>query len=431
MQDHRNREKNIRLLIFLGYLFIIVARDPNLFITPRFWAEEGAYHFANSYHLPWAQALIKTEQGYLNFWPNFATVIASRAVPLEQAPLVTTLMAFLVQAVLGAWIVTTPAAIGARIYQKIAMLLIVLFVPLSGEMWLNTVNSMEFFCVLTFLILIEPAAKFSFRGAVGYGLLLLAGLTGLYSLLLTPFFLIKAWMEKSRERLAQGLVLTACGLIQALLILTAVGKGALAYRFSGLSKFSLRTMVVVFFSQSMGLLVAGLNQVKFILNQLGWLQPGHPDPSRAAALVILILEITFLSYLALKIPGKDRVIYLGSYLWLIIAAVYLSIDKDKSIYIQPGYGQRHFFAPNITLGLLILASIDWSCMARWRFRTIFATMVLGLAILFGITQFESTLFRYPNLPAWPSQVALWRVKPAYKMLIWPPPWTVNLLHPPQ
>lgn len=430
MQDNERRSKFFRLSFFFAYLIIIVFRDPRFFITPRFWAEEGTYHFANSNTLPWLQALLQPVSGYLNFWPNLSTLIASRMVPLEIAPLITTLMAFLVQAALGAWIVTTTASVGVKLYQKIAMLLIILFVPLTGEMWLNTINSMEVFGVLTFLILIEPPSEKSFRGILGYILLLLGGLTGLYSLLLTPFFFIKAWMEKSRARLDQGLILAVCGLIQAFLIFTATGMGSLGFRFSGITNFSLKTMVIVFFSQSMGLMVTGLNQMSIIVHKLDLLHASNPNALRLAALLLLILELSFLVYLVIKLPRKERIIYAGSYLWIIAASVFLSIDKDKSVYIQPGYGQRQFFAPNIILGFLILASVDWSPAFRWRFRSFFASTVLGIAIIFGITQFEPTLYRYPGWPSWPDQVATWRTNPNYNLIIWPEPWRMNPLHPP-
>jgi hypothetical protein len=430
MQNSLHRYKFFFLSILFGYLIIIVLRDPRFFISPRFWAEEGTYHFANSYTLPWLQALIIPVQGYLNFWPNLSTLIASRVVPLEEAPLVTTLMAFLVQAALGAWIVTTSGSFGSKLYQKIAMLLIILFVPLTGEMWLNTINSMEVFCVLTFLILIEPTPKKTLRGIFGYILILLGGLTGLYSLLLTPFFFIKAWIEKSRARLAQGLILVVCGLIQAFLIFASNGMGSLGFRLAGVKNFNLRTIVEVLFSQSMGLIVSGLNQMRTIVYKLESIQASNVTASRLIALSLLILEISFLLYLVIKHPRKESMIYAGSYLWMIVALVFFSIDRDKSVYIQPGYGQRHFFAPNIILGFLILASIDWSPGERWRFRSLFASVVLGTAIVFGITQFQPTLYRYPGWPSWPAQVTAWRSNPNYNLIIWPDPWVMNPLHPP-
>jgi len=84
------------IINILCAILLIVIRDVRYFTNPRFWAEEGTLHFAYSYNHPWYQALIHPQVGYLNFYPNLATVLAT-LVPLEFAPLVTTLAALLVQ----------------------------------------------------------------------------------------------------------------------------------------------------------------------------------------------------------------------------------------------------------------------------------------------------------------------------------------------
>jgi hypothetical protein len=423
--------KTAEVSILIAYLAIIVLRDPRFFLHPRFWAEEGTFHFANSYTHPWFQALFLPVKGYLNLWANFSTLLAARLVPLERAPILTTIMAFLVQAAVGAWIATTTAPIGNRWYKKAAMLLIVLFVPLTSEMWLNTINSMEVFCVITFMILIEAAQQGRVRRFLGYLFLLVGGLTGLYSVLLTPFFFITAWMEKSRLRWVQVGVLTVSGLVQSYLILSAKGIGALGFRFSEITHFDPQTMVTVFFSQSIGLILIGFNHMKTLVGQWGALQASHPTVTGVLSFGLFILEISLLIYLVIKFPRNDRIVYAGVYLWLVVALVFLAIDRDKAIFTQPGYGQRHFFAPDIILGFMLLASIDGSPGTRWKFRSLFATVLLSAAILVGMTQFEPTLYRYPGWPSWSAQVATWRSNPNYNLVIWPEPWVMNPIHPPQ
>jgi len=423
--------KPAEVSIYIAYLAIIVLRDPRFFLFPRFWAEEGTFHFANSYTHPWMQALFLPVKGYLNLWANFSTLLAARLVPLERAPIVTTLMAFLVQAAVGAWIATTTAPIGDRWYKKAAMLLIVLFVPLTSEMWLNTINSMEVFCVITFMILVEAAQQGRIRRILGYLFLLIGGLTGLYSLLLTPFFLIKAWTEKSRLRWVQGSILVVSGLVQSYLILSAKGTGSLGFRFSGITHFDLQTLVTVFFSQSMGLILIGFNQMNNLVSHWMTFQAAHHTLSGGLSFGLLILEISLLIYLVIKFPLKDRIVYAGAYLWLVIGLVFLAIDRDKAIFTQPGYGQRHFFVPDIILGFMLLASIEWSPETRWKFRSLLATAFLTVAILVGMSQFESTLYRYPGWPSWSAQVATWRTNPNYNLVIWPEPWVMNPIHPPQ
>ena len=418
--------KLLELSLLAVYAALIYLREPRFFLQPRFWAEEGTTHFYFAYSLHWFPALWHPVKGYLNFWANFSTVLAARLVPLEHAPLVTTLMAFLVQVLLGAWIVTTPLAIANRWYKKAAMLAIVLVVPVTSEIWLNSINSMEFLCVITFLILIESTQQARFRRSAGYVLLALGGLSGLDSLLLAPFFFLRAWREKSRPRTVQTLILAGCGLVQLAIVLSASGMGSLAYRFAGINSLGLRTMVIIFFTQSIGLLIAGFNQMTALAVQLSLLDAANPFALKLVTLAILLFEIAFLVYLTLKLPPQERLFYAGSYLWLIMALVFFSIDRDKSPYMTPGYGHRHFFAANAILGFLILANLDGSPGRRWKFRSLFAAALLGLALFWGAIQFEPTLYRYPGWPSWPDQVAAWRLDPTRSLLIWPETWKMYL-----
>ena len=86
-----------RWLLFFLTLILVVFRQESYFTYPRFWAEEGVvfFSFARSHTL--IQALLQPHLGYYSLFSNLAAIIAAKFTPLKNAPLATTLCAFLAQ----------------------------------------------------------------------------------------------------------------------------------------------------------------------------------------------------------------------------------------------------------------------------------------------------------------------------------------------
>ncbi len=425
-RDWLNRGSIAIGFILLIYTAIIILREPRFFLLPRFWGEEGTLHFISSYYQPIFSALFQPETGYLNLWANLSTILAVHLTPLELAPLITTIMAFLAQLMLGAWVLTSPVDFLQKIYQKVLLLCVVLFLPLTSEVWLNTINSIEITALISFLILIEPTHLNGFRKWAAYCLLFFAGCTGPFSLFLIPFFLVKARLEKLRQRLIQSLILVGCGVIQLFLILTTTQKGSLGFRLVGIINFTPGNIVLITWTQSIGLISVGYNQMLSLVAQFEKIEVTHLTWARILVVGLLLLQTLYLFYWSLKLSWSDRFIYLGGYLTLLILSIFFSVDRDKSVLIQPGYAQRHFYLPNVILGLILLRSVDWSALSRWKFRSIASTLLLAVGIVAGITTFESTLYRYPAWPSWQKEVAVWRADPRVKLAIWPEGWYIKL-----
>ena len=87
----------LALFVIILLFLLIFFRQPDYFFHPRFWAEESTVHFKIGYDYPWPEALFSSPHGYNSFPPNMSGIIAARAVPLEQAPLISTLIALIVQ----------------------------------------------------------------------------------------------------------------------------------------------------------------------------------------------------------------------------------------------------------------------------------------------------------------------------------------------
>ena len=207
-----------RTILFSGLTAVLIyLRDPRFFTSPRFWAEEGSLHFAYSYSHGWLQALFNPQVGYLNFWPNLATLLAT-TVPLQSAPLITTLLAFAAQLLPVVLILTSRSTLWMGWWRKALGVGVVLFFPLTTEVWLNTINSFTYLAAAAFLILLEQPPDAGIRRWMNCVLLVVCGLTGTLACFLAPIFAYLAITERSTERRWQTLILSACAVVQAVLI---------------------------------------------------------------------------------------------------------------------------------------------------------------------------------------------------------------------
>jgi hypothetical protein len=181
-------------------------RAPNLLWWPRFHAEEGKWYFSYAFEHGFADGLVYVyfRAAYLNLATNLATATAS-LVPLERAPLITTLFAFAIQSLPLAIILFGRSRLFATPWRKVAGCALVVFAPhLPGEVWLTTLQSQVILGVVSLLILLEDvdpmsrARRWTYRALLAFG-----GLSGPYSILLGPAFALAAVARRQRERLVQ------------------------------------------------------------------------------------------------------------------------------------------------------------------------------------------------------------------------------------
>ena len=120
----------------------------NLFFTvllldPRFWAEEGALYFHHALVSPGLKDFFSPALGYYSLVVKIAVYLAL-FVPIENAPLITTVMSGLVIWSCVVLIITSSNDFLAGFGVKCAFALMLLFIS-SGEIWLNTITSQFWF----------------------------------------------------------------------------------------------------------------------------------------------------------------------------------------------------------------------------------------------------------------------------------------------
>ena len=240
----------LNYLLIFSAAFIIYLKAPFLINSPRFWAEEGSFHFKFSYehNLIDNILLVYWRAGYYNLFANFGSEIAS-LMPLNYAPFVTTGFAFSAQLVPYIILITGKSYLFDKEYKKIFGFLVLAFLPsVTGEVWLNTINSQVWFGLVGMLLLFETFTKISKTRKYFYrSLFFIGGLTGFYLLVFYPLFLVKAISEKNREVVTCFFILTLTLSIQMVVFYLALEFNVLnEKRFSSMGIQSIQS---VFFYQ--------------------------------------------------------------------------------------------------------------------------------------------------------------------------------------
>jgi hypothetical protein len=370
-------------------------------------------------------SLFHPQIGYLNFWPNLATLLAT-IPPLEFAPLITTLMALLVQLIPISLILWSKAPFWNSWIRKLIGISIFIFVPLSYEVWLNTINSHNYFAIITFLILLEESQATQVRRWIYRTLLLIGGLTGTISCFLIPLFLFQVIKEKNKERLLQFCILLTCAMIQVYFIFGYTGKGEFSQRFN---LVALATIGSTLWTQSIGLFIFGFTRMSDWARTLLALVTNNFQVFRIWGSSLLIIGILLFFLLSANIQLKTRILFISGYMILMVLTMMFSIEPDKISMVYPGNDQRIFFAPNVLLGWMLLYGICFhnrTLISRTNLVSSVCSLILILALFWGVKSYSPKEFIGDYWPDWKSEVQLWKSNTDYPLRILPYKWIIQL-----
>tara|TARA_B100000686_G_scaffold345237_1_gene429433 strand:+ start:481 stop:1746 length:1266 start_codon:yes stop_codon:yes gene_type:complete len=207
-----NRKKEI---LFFVLLLIIFYRSPHILMHGRFAAEEGAKYFANAYKYGFFYSLffIEYSSGYMNLWANISASIANMFI-LELAPLISNYLALIPKLLIFYFILYKESYLIVDFKYKIFFCLLILLSPFNvPEIWLNSINSQIFFCILSFLLVLSKNDK-SHINYLNLLIILISGFTGLYTCILLPIFFYKYLNFKTLQDKYNLSILSFCTLFQ-------------------------------------------------------------------------------------------------------------------------------------------------------------------------------------------------------------------------
>lgn len=415
---------SLKIGAFAASLLIMYFREPTFLLEPRLWAEEGSRYFSYAYGYPWHQSLRHVQIGYLALWPNFASTVAANLVPLSHVPLVTTLFAFIVQLIPIAIILWGQSDLWHSATTRIVGVLVVLFTPLSGEIWLNTANSQFYFSLIAFLILnentdISPTRKWCYRI-----LLVFSGLTGTVACLLSPLFILRSWLEKERERVVQASILLVCSIMQILVLsMSHRTDPTLSTRLRGTD---LPTLASIIWTNSIALTLFGLENARAFAQVISAIQGLTGPKFEFLGLLLLFSGTLFFLCLSSELSPQRRLALLGSYFLIIIPSILGSLGDDKFGLVFPEAGQRYFYVPNVILMFAMLSNVHFNGKAFKRIRCGLFAVLLAASLTLGAMAYRRTSIVGDDWPKWREEILLWEENSEHLIEIWPPGWRIHL-----
>lgn len=215
--------KAYRYQICIGFLalLILVARRPDIFYNPQFFAEDGRVFFQAAYNSGFAiNTLFEPYSGYIHIVPRL-TALVTGFFDATIAPLVFNIVALSIQIlpIVILWSNRFEKTIPNKWY-KAALTFIYLCIPFSAEIHGNLTNSQWYLVLVGFLLIYITESKSRLINFIDRILLSLVSLTGPFSIFLTPIALIEAVKRKSRSGYIKFGIVFGASLLQVILLLT-------------------------------------------------------------------------------------------------------------------------------------------------------------------------------------------------------------------
>ena len=195
---------------------ILFARMPDRFLNPQFYAEDA--YFYEKALLGGIRSLAMPYGGYLLSIPRLVAWLAVRLPPLH-VPLFFNLAALLVALLAIGRIFSART----RLPMKPVVALSVVLLPHAEDLFMTLENIQWVASLGLVLMLVSSDAAGPRQRANDTATIALCGLTGVFSILLAPLFMIRAALRRTFEsRLVAGLVLAAA-LVQAWFVMHGGG----------------------------------------------------------------------------------------------------------------------------------------------------------------------------------------------------------------
>jgi hypothetical protein len=396
-------------------LLILFLRRPDSILHAQFWAEDGRVWFANAYNLGGFKSLFLPQDGYFQTLSRL-TALISLVFPITKAPLVFNFIALLVQA-LPALLIVSPRFKKFIPNFKIRFLLAIVYLllPNTAEIHANITNAQWFLSISAFMVLIADVADTKSWKIFDVAILLLAGLSGPFSIFLFPVAFFYWYFKRTKQSLRNLILTTVSAALQIFGIFFLNHGGRLHI----LPQLTVRLVFAVIGRQVVWGSLIGANGYTWILNNISWYFLFFA--------VTTFLALVLAVYAFIKAPLEVKLFLLfGAF---VFAASLVSPTGDFSKYSplkllsRSSDGARYWLVPMCAF----LAAMFWNVIkANSRIIKICSTVLL-ITIIFGfIVDFEHPKFVDYNFS---GQISMFqKLAKGQKMTfeINPPGWSMEL-----
>lgn len=413
--------------VFLAAILLVYLRDYDLWLDPRFWAEEGSHGFVYAWHHGFWATVFKPLHRYYELSLTLGASLASLA-PLEWAPLVTQSYAGVIQllpvaVLLRAWRVgQRRGELPANAWPMALAALVIVFAPTTYESHLTTTSSQFFLSLCTALILSFPVQRQGAGGRFELVVLVLAGLSGPGSALLAPLFWLRWWRLEDdelarRARLLQAVVLSMALVLQSHLLVGHLWHQMRSFPLDPLSLLSIiwvKVFVVPLAGIRAGEYVGGSHLATLSDNAGLGMWPHF---------LALLLAVGSWIFILVRARSRTAVVLATSAVYMLGYSIFGAMGS-KIAMVQPTFSARYSFGP---VALLFLSLLVAGLQTRFpRDRWAAPVVVLVMVLISGSAYFNFPSWAISGVP-WRAEVQKWREDSSYKLHIRPyDGWKIRL-----
>ena len=348
------RRRFVSLLLSLVLVAAVLhARKPDAFENPQFWAEDGTVFFQQSYDLG-LEAFFESYAGYFHTVPRMVAGLAS-ALPYSFTPAVYNYSSLLLLLVVACYLHSPLLALRWPAAYALATVL----VPhRQGEIFLNLTNAQWVLALLLFLIAVKPPAATRVGRIAEWAIVLAAGLSGPFIVVLLPLYCVQLVRFRSAASLTSLLL---AGVASAVQILEFRSLPIVMPPSGGHSDAAWLDLVG---QKLFGNLVLG-DKLPYTLPPLGLIV--------AASAVIALL-----AWRLGRLPQKRDLAFAGFFFSAaVLALVFYKFRGAADLLVPAAAASRYFYVPYVLF--------SWACLtlllhsARWPDRA-FAILLLALVL---------------------------------------------------
>lgn len=404
------------VLVFLASCAILALRRPDSIVNPQFYVEDGTTFYADAHEMGSLRAVVAPHRGYFCLAQRLGAALAIM-VPFASAPLVCNLVGMALQALPAVFLASSRLLPERPVWVRLGMALLYLWMPASWGTNASLTHSMWHLASLACMVVVARPARTPgwrlFDGAA----LVLAGLTGPYSILLTPVATLKWYTTRSRRDLVIALGVAAMGLVQATsLLLTpgpAEGRIPIGPSLSSFARIVAQRVVY-------GALFGQHGAEKIMSN------PANPLDWKVGVAIAAVLGVAALLYAAWRGPLELRLYILFAALTFLAALAWPAPSAPAlwwELLRRPGNGNRYF----VTSVFALLMTLVWFALQRRAVLRAVGIAGVAVAVLFGVRYDR----REPPYPDFDFEESVWRYENAAdreRLIILEPPvdWEIAI-----
>ena len=184
-----------QIAVVCSSIALVFSRQPDAFLHPQFFAEDGHVWFAEAYNFGWFTALFRVQDGYFQTLPRLAAALSLLA-PLTSAPLVMNLAGLLVQILPVPLLLSNRFSAWGTVSLRAALAFTYLALPNSSEMNVTIEEGQWRLALVACLLLLCSAPTNRAWKLLDLAVFLLCGLTGPFAILLLPIAGLRLWLRR-------------------------------------------------------------------------------------------------------------------------------------------------------------------------------------------------------------------------------------------